>query len=324
MFVSGHLKNGTTCVICKVSAIFVQSKISTDFLNKIKKKPGIGRSYRYNTNPLFDNGYNYCRSETNAASQTNSAGITIEGLFQLSKTELKKLFNKNVDLSGHFESEQFMEPLDFVSGGKDFSQLISSRLGAPSQSRMPLKCPHKPCKKMVALSSFVTHFKHEHQDIPKYTIQRGKELWLPCNSSEIEHNSQYCLAMITVYENNRIDVQMSKSSQSVIKTCSKFTQQVPISSFWLMVSGSSEKNPNAAYALYWLLTTSEEHYQSTIELSSKNDAISFSTYCGVSNSPQNNTFNDIAENLSCLILSHASLGALLKEGPEINLRITIH
>lgn len=294
-------------------------------MNKVKKKPGIGRSYRYNSNSLIDNGYNYCRSEqTNVASQTNDGGVTVEAIFQLSKTELQKLFSRNRDLTSPIASGPFSESLGYVSSENEYSQLNGCRLGTPLQSKMPLKCPHKPCKKMVAISSFVSHFKHEHQDIPKYTIQRGKELWLSCDISDIEYNEQYCIAMITVYEINKIDVQLSRSSQSVIKTCGKFTQQVPVSSFWLMVSGSLEKNPNVAYALYWLFTTSEEHYQSTIELSSKNDSVSFSTYSGINNNPQHNTFNDVAGNLSCLILSQASLGALLKEGPEINLRITIH
>lgn len=243
-------------------------------------------------------------------SQTNG-DITVESLFHLSKTELQKLFKHN-------------ESLDYISSEVDYAQVKDHRLKSSLQSRVPLRCPHKPCKRMVAISSFVTHFKHEHQDIPKYTIQRGKELWVSCDISEIEYNAEFCLAMITVYEINKIDVQMSKSSQSVIKTCSKFSQQVPLCPFWLMVSGSLERNPNVAYALYWLFTTSDEDYQCTIELSSKNDSVSFSTYCAVCNTPQNSSFSCVAENLKCLILSQASLGALLKEGPEINLRISIH
>lgn len=301
-----------------MSAIFLQSKITTDFLNKIKRKPGIGRPYRYNSNPLF----NLCRYEkTNIASQTNCNDVTVESLFHLSKTELRKLFNRNRDLN-QFEPEQFIEPIDYVSSERDYAQ-PSYRLGV-TQSRMPMKCPHHPCKRMVAVSSFVSHFKHEHQHIARYNIQRGKELWMPCDVSDIQYNSQICLAMITAYEINKIDVQMSKSSLSVIKTCSKFSQQVPLCSFWVMVSGSPVKNPNVAYALYWLFTTSEEEYRCTLELSSKNDTISFSTYCGVSSSSQIKNFDDVAQNLGCLILSHASLGALLKEGPEVNLRITIH
>lgn len=250
--------------------------------------------------------------------------MTVESLFHLPKTELEKLFNRNRHLSSQFEIDQFTEPFNQISCERDYTQPNRSRLAVPSQSRMPIKCPHKPCEKMVAISSFVTHFKHEHQDLPKYNIQRGKELWIPCDISEIEYNSQFCKAMITVYEINKIDVQMSKSSQSVIKTCSKFSQQVPACSFCLMVSGSQERNSNIAYALYWLFCTSDQDYQCTIELSSKYDSLSYSTYCGINNSPQKYTFNGIAENLSCLVLSHASLEALLREGPEVNLRITIH
>lgn len=274
---------------------------------------------------MLENGYKYCRHEESTnISQITSEDVTVESLFHLPKKELQKLFNRNRHLSTQFESDQFMEQFDQISCEKDYAQPISSRLGISSQSRMPIKCPHKPCEKMVAISSFVTHFKHEHQDLPKYNIQRGKELWLPSDISEIEYNSHYCTAMITVYEINKIDVQMSRSSQSVIKTCSKFSQQVPACSFWLMVSGSPERSSNKAYALYWLFCTSDENYQCTIELSSKNDSVSYSTYCGINNLPQKYTFNSIAENLSCLVLSHASLEALLTEGPEVNLRVTIH
>ncbi|KAG5888585.1 hypothetical protein JTB14_029881 [Gonioctena quinquepunctata] len=147
---------------------------------------------------------------------------------------------------------------------------------------------------MVATSAFVTHFKHEHPDITKYYVERGKELCIHCDMSLVEHNSHFCLAMITVYEINKIDVKKSKSTQSVIKTCGKFSQQVPINSFWLMVSGSTEKRPNQSCALYWLFSTSDDHYQSTIELSSKYDSLSFSTYCGI-NTSQKFEFNEIAE-----------------------------
>ncbi|KAJ8928141.1 hypothetical protein NQ314_019321 [Rhamnusium bicolor] len=314
-----NVKGGSTCTICKTSGVFAQSKINTDFLNKIRTKPGIGRPYRYNTNSLFNKDYNYSRTHNEVTLPPPQ--ITIEGIFQLPSDEIRKLLSRKND---QLDSTDIMESSDehLENLQSNICTIQSSNIS--SQSKIPIKCPHNPCNKMVAVSSFVTHFKHEHADIPKYNIERGKELCIPCDISLIEHSTSYCIGMITVYEINKIDVKKSKSSQSVIKTCSKFCQQIPICSFWLMSTGSVEKQPFYSYALYWLFTTSEESYQSTIELSSKHDSITLSTYCGVNNSNKNENFDDIAENLNCLLISKASLGAVLKEGPEINLRITVH
>ncbi|XP_023018267.1 uncharacterized protein [Leptinotarsa decemlineata] len=315
----GYIKGGSTCVICKISGVFTQSKINTDFLNKIKAKPGIGRPCRYNATPILNNSYIYSRTQQkNGICQTNGVNITVEGLFQLPSEELRKILGDRSDFSYSMvtkESTQFDKNSRQIHNS--YTQTVSS------QSRIPIKCPHKPCKKMVATSAFVTHFKYEHPDIIKYYVERGKELCIPCNMFMVEHNAHFCLAMITVYEINKIDVRKSKSSQSVIKTCGRFSQQVPISSFWLMVTGSIEKKPNLSCALYWLFSTSDDRYQSTIELSSKYDSISFSTFCGI-NTSQKFKFSHIAENLNCLIISRASICALLKEGPDVNLRITVH
>lgn len=312
----GYLKSGATCVICKISGVFTQSNINTHFLNKIKAKPGIGRPYRYNANQIVSGKgctNNFSRIETKEQDREN---ITIEGLFQLPTEDLKRLLGRKNGYSTPFTTKE-PQPLGIIPKA-------NSRNLPSHQSKIPIKCPHKFCKKVVAPSTFVTHFKHEHSTIPKYSVERGKELCIPCDVSIIEHYSNFCLAMITVYEFNKIDVKHSHSSQSVIKTCGKFSQQVPIDSFWLMVTGSSERKPNVSSAIYWMFCPSEERYQITIELCSKHDSISLSTFCEVHNSCQKLKFNDIASCLHCLLVSQASFGALLQEGPELNLRITIH
>lgn len=285
------------------------------------------------------------QQKTNS-SQTTGIAVTVESLFQLPKTELNKILSNkkesNTYVNNHVKEINGLKKVEpYISSSSSYSQSrvavqksqstlsqswinsLQHRIG-PLHSKVPIRCPHRTCGKMVAISSFVTHFKHEHYRIPKYIIIRGTELCIPCDISVIEHNSHYCLAMITVYEINEIDVKESKSSKGVINTCSKFSQQIPINSFWLMVSGSSEKRPIYSYACCWLFTISEENYYNTIELSSKYDSISFSTFCGVNISLQNKKFTDIVENLDSLIVSHASIRSLLREGPQLNLRITIH
>ncbi|XP_018577702.1 uncharacterized protein LOC108916008 [Anoplophora glabripennis] len=318
----GNIKGGSTCTICKISGVFAQSKINTDFLNKIKNKPGIGRPYRYNTN-LINRGHNYSRAHEAAPTHHSPPPkITIERLFQLPSEEIRKILSRRNDSPRRTDSSTFLEAAGERAGNVQ-PKICTMQNGFLSMSKMPIKCPHNPCNKMVTLSSFVTHFKHEHADIPRYNIERGKELCIPCNVSIIEHDLSHCLAMITVYEINKIDVNKSKSSQSVIKTCSKFCQQVPINSFWLMVTGSAERRPHCSYAIYWLFTISDENYQSTIELSSKMDSVALSTFCGINTSKSDNFLN-IAENLNCLIVTKASLDAILREGPEVNLRVTVH
>ncbi|KAG5888586.1 hypothetical protein JTB14_029882 [Gonioctena quinquepunctata] len=80
----GYIKGGSTCVICKISGVFTQTRINKDFLNKIRAKPGIGRPCRYNATPCLNNEYNYSRTQkNNCISQTNGVNVTLEGLFQL-------------------------------------------------------------------------------------------------------------------------------------------------------------------------------------------------------------------------------------------------
>lgn len=194
----------------------------------------------------------------------------------------------------------------------------------PSSTKRPFRCPHKPCHKTVAVAQFVNHFKSEHKDVPHYPVERDRELLLSCNVTHIEYNFHFCLAMITVYEVNRVDYLKKGSSESVIRTCSKFCQKIPIGTFWLMVSAFSEPHSTTVHqCLFWLFTNSEEVHKCTIELASAEDTVSLSTYCRVSR-VLDNDFANIKRKLQGLIVTKSSLKSLLREGELLNVRIIIH
>lgn len=199
----------------------------------------------------------------------------------------------------------------------------------------PMQCPHKTCGKMVTSSAFVNHFKRDHGDVPKIKVGRGEDLIINFDASWIEHKIDHCIAMITVYEVNKIEVTQSRSSQSVIETCQRFNRKLPIDTFWLMVSGllistNNHSPPDlCAYSAIWMFTSSENHYRCTIELASKSDRSSISTFCNIqkcSNYYKNagNAFTFLSENMNCMLFCESTIIGLLNDGPELNLRIVIH
>ncbi|XP_057652581.1 uncharacterized protein LOC130891704 [Diorhabda carinulata] len=305
----GYNKNEATCVVCKTTGIFTQTKVNLDFLNKIRTKPGIGRPYRYDLNQIVNNRLDYQRSEL-----PKRLNVTLETLFRLPTKELKLLLGKKNATVSKESSARCQNPATNSSYLKIDSQ----------QSKTPIKCPHKPCKKIIATSTFITHFKHDHSDIPAYAIERNRELCVSLDVSIIEHNNHHCLAMITVYDRNNIDVEKSRSSVSVIKTCDKFNQYIPMNSFWLMATGSPERKRDLASVLIWLFCPCGDRYCCTIELCSKSDSMAFSTFCEVHATAHNLEFDDIAGKLHGLLICRASIAALLEEGPQLNLRITVH
>ncbi|RZC33936.1 hypothetical protein BDFB_011791 [Asbolus verrucosus] len=248
-------------------------------------KPGIGRPFRYNTKKIFRFEEKFNNHKINP---------TAENLF------------------GYQEKNQ----------GDGFKSMRS--VSVTTMSKRPLTCLHDGCKKSVAVSSLVSHFKHDHGAVPCFGVEKGKELSLLFDVLLVEHDKTFCLAMITVYESNQIDVVRSKSSQSVINTCSKLSGRVPLNTFWLMMSGSTDHRKTTSYAIYWLYSNSEDRYWCTMELSSKNDRISVSSFCSVVGLHESRTVEEVARNMNCLFVSHGSFIALLEEGDKINLRITLH
>ncbi|XP_044271630.1 uncharacterized protein LOC123015767 [Tribolium madens] len=208
--------------------------------------------------------------------------------------------------------------------GDGLKSLKMRSMSATTMSKRPLTCLHDGCRKSVAVSSLVSHFKHDHPAVPCFGIERGRELKMLFDISLVEHNRTFCLSMITVYEFNKIDVVRSKSSQSVINTCSKLSGRVPLNTFWLMMSGSSEYRKDNFYVLFWLYSNCEDRFWYTIELSSKNDRISDSSFCSAVGLHESRTVEDVARSMNCLFVNYGSFIALLEEGDKINLRITVH
>ncbi|CAH1375225.1 hypothetical protein MTP99_016675 [Tenebrio molitor] len=285
------IDGGGCCLICKYAGKFEKSDVNSEFLKKLKMKPGIGRPYRYNTKKVFHFEDKFNNHNVNA---------TTENLYgsQLEKSQ------------GDGFTPKSLRMLRSVS--------------ATTMSRRPLTCLHDGCKKSVAVSSLVSHFKHDHGAVPCFGIEKGRELRLLFDVSLVEHDRTFCLAMITVYEFNNIDVVRSKSSQSVINTCSKLSGRVPINTFWLMMSGSTEYKKSGSYVVYWLYSNSEDRFWCTMELSSKNDKVSVSSFCSAVGLHESRTVEEVARNMNCLFVSHGSFVALLSEGDKINLRITLH
>ncbi|XP_063920303.1 uncharacterized protein LOC135135213 [Zophobas morio] len=280
----GSIEAGGSCLICRYTGKFEKSDVNTEFLKKLKMKPGIGRPFRYNPKKLY---------------RVDSAGV------------------KHVTYSEHLEKDQ----------GDGFSQKnsrMSRCVSATAMSRRPLTCLHDGCRKSVAVSSLVSHFKHDHGAVPCFGIERGRELRLVFDVSLVEHERTFCLALITAYEFSNIDVVRSRSSQSVINTCNRLSGKVPLNTFWLMMSGSTDHRKNNSYVVFWLYSNSEDRYWCTIELSSKNDKISVSSFCNAVGLHESRTVEEVAKNMNCLFVSHGSFVALLGEGDKINLRITIH
>ncbi|KAF7285732.1 uncharacterized protein LOC143190945 [Rhynchophorus ferrugineus] len=198
-----------------------------------------------------------------------------------------------------------------------------SKVNLPLPSKRPLKCPHHLCRKTVAVAQFVNHFRLEHNDVEIISAEKGKEVVLFFNVTRIVHGQHICLSMLTVYEVNQIDLQ-TFSSVSVAKTFNKFSQKVPVDTFWLMVTGSKETKTNMSYCVFWLFTNSDDIHHCTLELGSQRDSMSLSTVCAVSSAIDSKDFSSVLRNLRCLLVTKVTLKAMLREGILLNLRVTVH
>ncbi|XP_056646490.1 uncharacterized protein LOC130451479 isoform X2 [Diorhabda sublineata] len=299
------IHNEATCIVCKATGIFTQSKINADYLHRIKARPGIGRPYRYNINEIANKDSENSRPSTSKLpKEKTERNITLESLFGLPSKELKQLLSRKTRTP---ETLQSNEPLKSTCG----SPRPNPEHTISQQSKIPIKCPHGPCKKVITTSSLISHFKYDHAGIPSHDIRRDRELCLKLNVTDIKHNNHHCLGIITVYEPNT----------TAIDTCKQY---VPVDSFWLLVTGFIGPHIDDALVIIWLFCPCKDSYHTTIELSSKSGTMAFSTYCEVHTSAQNLEFEDIASKLHCLLLSRTSIIALLEDGPELDLMIIIH
>lgn len=321
----GLEENKCFCELCGTPMTFKETRISPEFLKKLRSNPGIGRPYRYESNPLLKTIKNASKeSETNLRS---TAPPTVENLFGLPTTDLNKLFEKRnqgdivvEEKLSKTRSNIFGNCRTSVSSRSNYRYLNLSQFS----SHKPVVCPHHPCNRMIAVSSFANHFRYEHPELKKYATERHKDTLLPFDISLSECGKSLCLAIITIYENNKIDLLRSRSTHSVIKTCRKFCQKVPIDSFWVMLSGSKSRRKSHSYILIWLFSNSTDKYHSTIELSSKNDNVSFSCFSDVNGIPENLNVDEVAKKFNCLYVGYGSAAGLLREGSDLNLRIAVH
>lgn len=291
----GSIPGGCTCIVCNVSGKFQKMRVSANFLNKLKYKP-----------PVIQSPFHYNNVMSTDAEEDGSVDmkVTVEKLFNLPKNKVDQLLNN--------------KPLD--------SEDEETFMDQPTPSLpvlKPFRCPDDKCGKWLAPSSFVNHFNCEHNDVPKYSIERDKELKITCDVENIEYNTSRCLGLITVYEINKIDVNKSRSSKTVIKTCNKFSQKIPLNTFYLMESAFGLIND--AYISYWLFNSTKESYPCTIELTSAFDLRSVASFFHIN--PLNhcdNYIKAIQESPNGLILCRQSIIGLLEEGTNLNLRITVH
>ncbi|XP_050304265.1 uncharacterized protein LOC126741862 [Anthonomus grandis grandis] len=237
------------------------------------------------------------------------------------KNEDEERFKRLIGLSKkHFyQSDLTFEPREKYHN-------VKYKLTLPSTvmiSRKPIRCPHKMCNKPVALSQFVSHFKCEHKDVPNFGVERGEPFRLSLDVSLIEYDNPFCMAMMNVYEINRVNYLRNpeKTDKAIINTCNKFCQTVPISTFWLLMAGSEKGN--SSYGEFWLYTNSEEVHRCTLELSSSEDTFSLTSFCQVCNAINEN-FLDIQGRMHRLMVAKESLVAMLKEAPVLNLGVTVH
>ncbi|KAK4876151.1 hypothetical protein RN001_012573 [Aquatica leii] len=294
---------------------------SKDFLNKLKIKPGIGRSRRYCQNELKIS----LSNEFFSSVDDTKENVTVEKLFRMSTTQLKQLFQltakerlrskepriKKISDKKETYRLQNLEKGDMGEKPNYKEQVLPITLSnsdentfEASLSKKPIVCPHNPCKKIVTISSFSQHFKYDHRDIPVFNVARGEELHMHHNAEELHFGVTYCIAVIHIQLNNE--------------------SRLPLATFWVMASGSSEEDPDKAYVVYWMFTNSTDQFSSTLDVSSHLENISCSTFCSVTRIYDSCNPLNITNELNCLFLAYPSMCNLLSEGSKLNLRISIY
>lgn len=323
------------CTKCQ-STKFKAKNVSADFLKKLKIKPGIGRPRRY-PQPLHSRSPSPIPSEQGTINKDET--ITMEKLFQLPSERLQEIFEeasrrKLAQKEGvstcrrckpaektHNWNINAMDSCDWLVKKKSPMREVNS--STSMCSRKPLNCPHKPCNKIIAMSSFHTHFKHEHTDIPRYSVDRGKELEIQLNTEAFEFNTTFCLGMVTIYEVSKIN--MCRNAQNTAASVArKFAQRLPLDTFWIMVSGSSESRKSHAYMLFWLFTNNDQFYNCTMEVASQKEKMCYSTFCSVNSMYDSHEVKDVAQRLNCLYITYGAMESILSYGPKPKFRLTLH
>lgn len=169
------------------------------------------------------------------------------------------------------------------------------------------------------------HFKHDHRTIPNYRVTKNQQLHLSFDVSLVEYDRTFCMAIIHFCESNTIDVTRSRSSQSVINTCKMLSREVPSNNFWLIMSGSQSHYRNlSTFAIFWLYCNEPQKYWCTMELSSKHDGTSISSFCKTVNLHEGGNIDHIVKSMNCLYITRGTFFAMLQDDDKVNLRITVH
>lgn len=331
------------CTKCS-SDKFKSLHVSSSFLSKLKYKPRIPRENRY---------VKIKQKESKKYSSTklqpsNNSEVTLEKLFKLNKQQIQYLFDQTyeeksrIDLLPCEAALITKMPLKTEERDQELKQepsnenkmwlrkastmsLKKNSSVASLFSRKPLNCPHDPCKKIIAISSFYSHFKYDHPEIAQYMLERGAELCLPFDVTKLEHNKTICLGLIRVYDKykrkscTKLNV---PSGSHIFKN--NHHQRVPVDTFWIMMSGSPDEIQSHAYVLIWIFTNNNDYYNCTIEVSSENDNVCYSTFCGVNDMHDSQNITEIAQRLNCLYLSYGSVKNIFQYGLDTQLRIAIH
>lgn len=270
--------------------------------------------------------------------------MTLEKLFHLSPPQLDVIFGQNMKhkikslKQSYLSSSMESKPLIYTQSREmEVNEILSqdsriwltnSKMSVSNQStksKKPLHCPHDPCHKLIASSLFYTHFIHDHKEIPKFKLFRKKEFQMIVDPLTIEYGRTMCLGMITLYNNNKtVNFNLTHDHKGIKNVLSRFNKDIPIGTCWVMVSGSQIEVRQFAYVLYWVMTDLDESNRCTIELSSNKDLVSYSTYCGMNHFQIRREISEVMEGLNCLYLHQSAVEHMLKYGPKLNLRITIH
>lgn len=318
------------CTKCS-SDKFKSVHVSASFLEKLKNKPKVGGRFPYRkTKPTPSD------ADLNLPSDDGESKVTLEDLFQLNKEQIQHLFEQSFDYKldvSSYEDRPKSETRDrevrqFENLRGDSKCLLrrTSRASlkknassASLSSKKPLNCPHDPCKKIIAISSFYSHFQYDHPEISRHSLERGKQLSIPFVMAVLEHNKTTCLGLITVYDKFK-----KKPVAPFNTSLSSHNHKIPVNTFWIMLSGSPEEMEGSAYLLIWLFTNNDDYYNCTIELAAENDHVSYSTFCGVNDMHDSQNIPEIAQRLNCLYLSYGSARNVLQYGLDTRLRIMIH
>lgn len=377
---------------CCGSSILTRKEISMDLVHKLTTKPGIGRPRRYAPRSSVVNANNLLSPSMVTSSITalsdlqspiarsriirpdtdfdysDDTMITLEKLFQMPRDKVNELLDSDTmrRIKSKADCTQVLYELGKSPPDKTRSEakIETSELGLLPKSfsssmtlasKKPITCPITDCNKIVAQSSFQSHFKFDHSDLPRILSERGKDFIVLVDADVFSFNTSHCIGVATIYNHSTTftiinasscSANSSEASASSCNTVSVNTPRrhhgtsgynglnssLPIGDsgislpchFWIMVSGSAHMRPENAYALFWVFSYRDEQTMCTMELSSRRDVFSSSIQCAVHGLQDSQDIRELSGSLNCLFVPYGALKTMLSCGTAVNLRVTIH